>query len=154
MARGAGVIRPAYYTYAHSAKVVPGESCPTGSSSITGLAFYTGGSYPTTYNGSLFFADYSRNCIWAMLAGSNGLPDPNNIVTFVAPAAAPVELQIGPGGDLFYVDFNGGEIRRLTFSGPPPPRPLSLNPVPRAYFYQAGLTHPGPPPTDQTINFD
>src|SRR2546425_11180996 len=129
---GAGAGNPPYYTYAHSAKVVPGESCPTGSSSITGLAFYTGGSYPTTYNGSLFFADYSRNCIWAMLAGSNGLPDPNNIVTFVAPAAAPGELQTGPGGDLFYVDFNGGGRLRLPLGGPPPPRHRLPQPLPRA----------------------
>src|SRR5256712_7361581 len=141
MARGAGVIRPAYYTYAHSAKVVPGESCPTGSSSITGLAFYTGGSYPTTYNGSLFFADYSRNCIWAMLAGSNGLPDPTNIVTFVAPAAAPVQLHIGPGGDLFYVDFNGGTNRGPTLSGPPPPPPIPLHPVRGRDFTHAGTPH-------------
>jgi PKD repeat protein len=52
--------------YDHSEKVVPGETCPTGSSSISGLAFYNGGSYPATYNGALFFADYSRDCIWAM----------------------------------------------------------------------------------------
>ena len=45
-AAGAGAVNPPYYTYAHGAKVVPGESCPTGGSSTTGLAFYTGGSYP------------------------------------------------------------------------------------------------------------
>ena len=31
---------PPYYTYNHSARVVAGEACPTGSSSISGLAFY------------------------------------------------------------------------------------------------------------------
>ena len=153
-AAGAGAVNPPYYTYAHSAKVVPGESCPTGGSSTTGLAFYTGGSYPSTYNGSLFFADYSRNCIWAMLAGSNGLPDPNNIVTFVAPAAAPVELQIGPGGDLFYVDFNGGTIRRITFAGPPPPGTIPVNAFRGEYYDNADLTNRLLVRTDATINFD
>ena len=55
--------------------VVPGETCPTGGSSAAGIAFYDGGNYPG-YAGALFFADYSRDCIWAMLAGANGLPDP------------------------------------------------------------------------------
>ena len=58
-----------YYTYNHAAKVVAGETCPTGSSSITGLAFYQGGTYPAAYADALFFADYSRNCIWVMKAG-------------------------------------------------------------------------------------
>ena len=40
-----------------------------------------GGTYPDAYNGALFFADYSRNCIWAMRAGADGLPDPADRVT-------------------------------------------------------------------------
>ena len=30
----------------------------------------------TTYDDALFFADYSRDCIWVMEKGANGLPDP------------------------------------------------------------------------------
>ena len=77
--------------------MVAGETCPTGGSSISGLAFYTGGSFRPAYNGALFFSDYSRNCIWVMFAGANGLPDPATRQTFVAGAAGPVELQVGPG---------------------------------------------------------
>jgi glucose/arabinose dehydrogenase len=107
-----------YYEYNHNAHVVPGESCPTGGSSITGLAFYNGGSYPSSYDGALFFGDHTRNCIWAMLPGSNGLPDPTKIETFVAPAGHPVDLEIGPGGDLFYVDLDDGQIHRITYTPP------------------------------------
>ena len=71
-----GAVTAPVYTYNHTAKVVSGETCPTGSSSISGLAFYTGGSYPSAYQSALFFADYSRQCIWAMLPGRNGDPDP------------------------------------------------------------------------------
>jgi glucose/arabinose dehydrogenase len=102
-----------YYTYNHSAHVVSTETCPTGGSSISGLAFYTGGSFGSAYDGALFFADYSRNCIWVMLRGANGLPDPNTRQVFVPGAAGPVDLQVGPGGDLYYVDMNGGAIRRI-----------------------------------------
>src|SRR6476659_1313887 len=48
------VIAP-YYAYNHSACVVNYTGCHTGGSSITGVAFYQGGSYPTQYNGALFF---------------------------------------------------------------------------------------------------
>ncbi len=104
-----------YYSYNHSASVKTGDGCTTGSSSISGDAFYTGTSYPAQYRNALFFADYSRNCIWAMLPGTNGLPDPTNIVTIDSPAKAPVNLIAGPGGDLFYPDFTGGTIQRLSY---------------------------------------
>src|SRR6266511_2191696 len=105
----AGAVTAPYYAYDHGAKVVPGESCPTGSSSISGMAFAgSGGNYPATYDGALFFADYSRDCIWVMRKGTNGLPDPAVRKTFAAAAANPVDLKTGPGGDLFYVDLTGG----------------------------------------------
>lgn len=105
-----------YYAYQHSAKVVPGSSEPTGGSSITGIAFYNGGSYPLAYDGALFFADYSRKQLYVMYAGPNGLPDTNNRQIFKSLTNGAVELQIGPGGDLFYVDMNGGRIQRFTYS--------------------------------------
>ena len=112
-AQGPAAHAAPYYAYNHSSQVVAGETCPTGSSSISGLAFYTGGSFGPAYDGALFFSDYSRNCIWVMLRGANGLPDPATRQTFVAGAAGPVELQIGPDGDLYYVDMGGGTIRRI-----------------------------------------
>ena len=124
---GAGAVVAPYYAYHHSDKVVSGESCSTGSSSISGIAFYQGGSYPASYNDGLFFSDYSRDCIWFMAKGSNGLPDPAQRATFVAQAANPVNLEIGPGGDLFYVDFDGGTIRRVTANVPPPPSGVFLS---------------------------
>ncbi|MGH3100994.1 MAG: PKD domain-containing protein, partial [Thermoleophilia bacterium] len=103
-----------YYTYDHQSRVVAGESCGVGSSSISGLAFTPpASSFPPAYDGALFFSDYSRDCIWAMLRGADGLPDPANIQTFVAGAENPVELQFGPNGDLYYVDLENGRVRRV-----------------------------------------
>jgi uncharacterized repeat protein (TIGR01451 family) len=138
---------PPYYTYNHSAKVVPGESCPpnpdgTGASSSTaGVAFYTGGPFPDSYDGALFFADYSRDCIWVMFPGTNGLPNPNNKATFVAPAANPVDLQVGPDGALYYPDFDGGTIRRIAYAANQPPIASAT-----------GSPTNGPAPL--TVNFD
>jgi hypothetical protein len=86
------------------------------------LAFYpaAGGSYPATYAGGLFIADFSRNCIWFMPRGADGLPVPSQRTTFAAGAAGPVSLTIGPGGDLFYVDLQGGRIRRISYAGTTP----------------------------------
>jgi PKD repeat protein len=112
----AGAVTTPYYTYNHGSRVVANETCPTGSSSIAGLEFAAAqDSYPAEYDGALFFADYSRDCIWAMLKGSDDLPAPGQIRTFVASAANPVNLETGPDGDLFYVDFDGGTIRRIEY---------------------------------------
>ena len=44
------------------------------------------------------------------------MPSPSTITTFAAGAANPVDLTFGPGGDLFYPDFDGGTIRRITYT--------------------------------------
>jgi glucose/arabinose dehydrogenase len=122
-AAGSSAVAAPYYAYQHGVPVVPGETCPAGfdtGSSITGIAFASAATtYPAPYNTALFFADASRNCIWAMLQGANGLPDPANRVTLDAGAASPVDLQVGPDGNLYYADFFGGTIRRISWNPPP-----------------------------------
>ena len=129
------VVAP-YYTYNHSACVVNYSGCHTGGSSITGIAFYQGGSYPAQYNGAIFFADHTRNEIWAMPPGTNGLPDPARLQSFVGvdstggAAGHPVDLKIGPGGDLFYVDMEGGSVHRITYAvNQPPTSVIAANPT-------------------------
>ena len=123
-----------FYTYRHSSQVIPGESCPIGGSSIAGLsfAFYGGGPYPAEYDGALFFSDYTRRCIWTMERGGTTRPSPSNIKGFVGGAANPVELQIGPDGNLYYVDIGGGTIRRIKYTAganQPPVAVATANPT-------------------------
>ena len=130
------VVAP-YYTYNHGACVVNYSGCHTGGSSVTGVAFYQGGSYPAQYNGALFFGDHTRNEIWAMLPGTNGLPDPARLQSFVGvdgtggAAGHPVDLKIGPGGDLFYVDMDDGTVHRITYTAAnqPPTAVITANPT-------------------------
>jgi glucose/arabinose dehydrogenase len=130
------VVTP-YYTYNHGACVVSYSGCHTGGSSVTGMAFYPGGSYPAQYNGALFFADHTRNEIWAMLPGTNGLPDPARLQSFVGvdatggAAGHPVDLKTGPGGDLFYVDMDDGTVHRVTYTAAnqPPNAVIAANPT-------------------------
>jgi PKD repeat protein/glucose/arabinose dehydrogenase len=114
----AGAVTEPFHRYHHADRVVPNEVCPPGGSSVAGLAFqfYSDGPYPPEYDGALFFADFSRDCIWVMQRSGDILPNPSNIKTFLGGAVNPVDLQLGPSGDLFYVDFEGGTIRRISFT--------------------------------------
>ena len=93
----AGAVSAPFFAYHHNNRVVPNETCPTGSSSIAGLQFeFTGATaYPPEYDNALYFADYSRDCIWVMPRGADGQPAPGQVRTFVAGAANPVNLEMG-----------------------------------------------------------
>jgi glucose/arabinose dehydrogenase/PKD repeat protein len=108
------------YQYEHHRDVVAGDGCPRGGS-ITGLAFASPASiaYPAEYQGALFFADYSRSCIWWAPPAADGRPDFTKRKLFVGNAKSPVQLRIGPGGDLFYVSLEEGEIHRIEYAAPP-----------------------------------
>jgi glucose/arabinose dehydrogenase len=146
-AAGSGAVVSPYYTYNHSAQVVGGEACPTGGSSTAGVAFYPagGGPYPDEYNGALFFADYSRRCIWVMQTGANGLPDPANRATFVSDAGAsgPVDLEVSPDGELWYADL-AGTVRKIGFADPNPNTPPTA----------VAAANPTSGPAPLTVTFD
>ncbi|MBN9393025.1 MAG: PQQ-dependent sugar dehydrogenase [Chloroflexi bacterium] len=119
------VVSP-YYSYYHSV-AIQGQNCSistqpgTGiSSSITGMAFYNKdlGNYPAAYDEALFFADYSRACIWVMYKGTDGNPDPSTIIPFVNGIYTPIQLVIGPGGNLFIVGLLDNSIRRVQYQAP------------------------------------
>ncbi|MCI0447235.1 PQQ-dependent sugar dehydrogenase [bacterium] len=134
----AGTATAPFYAYNHNSDVTPGgDGCrpnPNGtgtSSSIAGLAFHMTGTFPAQYDGAFFFADYSRDCIYIMYAGAGGVPDLSTRTAFGVDASNPVMLETGPGGDLFYADFDGGKIMRIqyTASNNPPTAAIQANPT-------------------------
>ncbi len=131
-AQGTAAVVAPYFRYHHNDLVVPNDICPRGGSSVAGasFAFSSGSTYPAEYRGALFFADYTRRCIWAIPLGADGLPDISKRRTFVGGAAQPVDLQTGPGGDLFYVDL-GGTVRRISYfnQNQPPIAVATANPT-------------------------
>ncbi len=96
-----------------------GRTASPGTSSIAGLAFNTANTFPVGYDGALFFADYSRDCIWTMTTGPDGKPDPTTVTPFQDAASNPVNLTFGPGGALYYPNFDNGQVRRIAFTGTP-----------------------------------
>ena len=102
-----------------------------------------GGSYPASYNGGLFFADHTRNCIWFMPAGANGDPDPSRVQTFAPSAGHPVDLEIGPGRGS--VLRRPRRRRRSTGSATPPPT---------SHRSRRSRRSRPPGPTPLTVQFD
>jgi PKD repeat protein len=103
--------------------------------------------YPAAYQGALFFGDYSRSCIWVIQrsASSGALPDAANVKVFMEDASAPVDIQPGPGGLLYYVDLFGGTLRRIDFSSTKPVASFTASPtsgaVPLPVAFDAGASN-------------
>jgi glucose/arabinose dehydrogenase/PKD repeat protein len=102
--------------YLHAQPLFAGDACATGGSAISGLAFARSTTYPSAFNDSLFVSDRLRGCIWAVLPAANGVPNFSTATSVIAAAATPVDLQSGPGGDIFYADLDGGNLRRVQYS--------------------------------------
>jgi glucose/arabinose dehydrogenase/PKD repeat protein len=117
-AQGPGAVTPPSFTYHHQVRVDPNDNCAS-SDSVSGVAFMptSSVSYPASYRGALFFSDYSRKCIWVAPAGANGQPDFSQR-RLVRNAADPVDLQLGPDNNIYYVD-HGGTVRRIRYDAPP-----------------------------------
>jgi glucose/arabinose dehydrogenase/PKD repeat protein len=142
-AEGGVAVGEPWYAYRHDQKVAD-ERCPVDrGSSLSGVAFAPqDGVYPDTYDGALFFADAARRCIFVMSAGSFGLPDPARVSVFHHRAPTPVDLEIGPGGELWYVDLYGGAVHRIGYSSTNTPPQAALTATPTS----------GEPPL--TVRFD
>ena len=148
--------------YNHGSTIA-GETCPTANgSSIAGLAFYTGGSYPASYQRrpvlrGLHRATASGSCRRGPTAGRTRA----QVAKFIEGAVNPVYLAIGPGGDLFYADFDGGTIHRITFASGnlPPTAVASATPTSGAapltvQFTGSGSTDPEGGPLTYAWDFD
>lgn len=91
------------YSYGH------GETLTTGCA-ITGAAFYNPktAQYPSQYVGNYFFADYCSGWIDRMDANST-------VTNFATGIAAPVSLEVGVDGSLYYLARDSGSVRKICY---------------------------------------
>ncbi len=153
-AQGPGAVVAPYFSYqTRGPLLTPGEDCQNDTSSVSGIAFGSASSnYPDAYQGSLFFTDFARSCIWRLGKKQDGTPDPTSITPFVQAAETPTDLLVGPGGDLYYVDYglnaegvptaNAGAVHRITYT--------SSNAAPTARIVADKVSGPAP----LTVSFD
>jgi glucose/arabinose dehydrogenase len=133
--QSADAASPPFFYYRHKQSVIPEDGCPPNTgSAVSGLALYEGGPFPDSYDGSLFFADPVRGCIYAMSAGADGDPDPLTTTTFMSEGGLypGVDLEVGPEGALYYVKLFGdteeGTIHRVSYDVEAPVARLSASP--------------------------
>jgi glucose/arabinose dehydrogenase len=142
-------VSPFFY-YNHNAGVAPSEGCLyENGSALSGLTFYEGGPFPDTYDGALFFADAVRGCIYVMEADGDGHLDPLTATTFMSHAGLypGVDLEVGPEGDLYYLQLFGegeeGSVHRISYRPNAPVARLSANPQAGAGAVEAHLDASG-----------
>jgi glucose/arabinose dehydrogenase len=130
-----GVASEPFFPYGHMAPTVPEDRCERNAgAALSGMTFYPGGGYPAAYDGALFFSDSVRGCIYVMFPGEDGRPDPLSTTNFLAEGAPypGIDLELGPGGDLFYAKLFGdaeeGTIHRIHYDPDAPVANLTVDP--------------------------
>jgi glucose/arabinose dehydrogenase len=91
---------------------------------IIGGVFYEGGDYPPEFDGAYFFGDWVRGTAIALQVDGEGLLVPGSVQTVLADAGQPIDFELGPEGDVYYLaldlEAGTGEIRRLRFDAATP----------------------------------
>lgn len=106
-----GRFRPPIFAYRHS-----GPQGQTGCA-ITGGAFYNPSTqtYPDDFVGDYFFADFCNG--WVRRYD----PDEDRAYPFASGLFRTVDLQVGPDGDLYYLEREGGSVNRVDYDPAPAP---------------------------------
>jgi glucose/arabinose dehydrogenase/photosystem II stability/assembly factor-like uncharacterized protein len=120
-------------------------------------AVYTGTTYPITYHNALFIADYDNRWIkYLTIDPDDGTAAVHDFAEDVSSLAAPVQLALGPDGNLYFVALNPdphgeSEIRRIRYTGGPTARasatPTNGYPPLTVNFSGAGSSDPNEPPS-------
>ncbi len=136
-AKGPGAVTPPLFTYRHPYD----ENGKDLGSSITGVAFYSGTSYPEKYRGALFFADYARFFIKYLTFDANGKPTVHEFARETGSNLGAVQLISGPDSNIYavYLDLKTrtGAVRRF--------RPMVGSNTPPAVKANAGPLIGGTP---------
>ena len=102
IAQGPGAVRWPILSYSHDGM----------SAAVTGGAFYSGTSFPTAYRGAYFYGDYARDWIRYVTVDGTG-----NVTSgpfdFTTTGDAPVDIEMGPDGHLYYLSIFSGQLRRM-----------------------------------------
>ena len=98
-------VTPAIYALNHGA---------TGINAIVLGDIYTGSTYPSEYQGDLFFNDLGQGIVRNVSFDASG--NITNVETFTTGAQIVVQIVQGPDGNLYYVDLNDGTVGRWVFN--------------------------------------
>jgi glucose/arabinose dehydrogenase/regulation of enolase protein 1 (concanavalin A-like superfamily) len=112
--------------------------------SVTGGPIYDGTQFPAQYRGNYFFADYGGAWIRRMILDASG--NVSDVRTFATDVTAPVTLEVGPDGALYFITFTTGQLRRIRYGALPTAAAAASIPNPAApytvAFSSAGSSDP------------
>jgi hypothetical protein len=142
----AGTSRPPLEQYEH-----PPDSA------VVGGAFTGVNGYKTAFQNTYFWGDYARDQIGILKVDASNNLIPGSFDVFTSTADGPVQIEIGPDGDVWYLSINTGEIRRIHYIGDNRPPVAEANATPIAglapltvNFSSAGSNDPD---AGQTITY-
>ncbi|MFN7971608.1 MAG: PQQ-dependent sugar dehydrogenase [Acidobacteriota bacterium] len=90
----------------------------TGAAAIIGGPVYRGTTYPTTYQGVIFYGDLAG---WVRYVTIDANHQYTGDFDFVQNADSPTSVNVGPNGDLYYAAYSTGEIIEVAYGGATPP---------------------------------
>ncbi|MBE9035495.1 PA14 domain-containing protein [aff. Roholtiella sp. LEGE 12411] len=99
---GSTVTAPAY-TYIHYNTGTPGNAIVVGD-------FYTGNTFPSIYQNTLFIGDASKGTVDAVTLNSEG--EFVSTRRFASGLVSPVDIRTGDDGNIYYVSLYSGKIER------------------------------------------
>jgi glucose/arabinose dehydrogenase len=123
--------------------------------STNGLAYYSGSQFPPAYRGGIFvamwgssFSDEVGRAVGFVRLKQDGARYKGEVFQFATGFDRPLDLTVGPEGDLWVGDFLAGTVYRIWYEGAPgegtgseppgspaagPPLPRMETPAPRWY---------------------
>jgi glucose/arabinose dehydrogenase len=83
---------------------------------VIGGTFYEGKTWPREFHDAYIYGDWEKSWIKFLERQGDGRysSEPRDLA---AQAAGPVELEMGPDGNLYYLALNLGQVRRISFRG-------------------------------------
>jgi glucose/arabinose dehydrogenase len=139
------------FKYEHAQASFAGGCDLRSGASVSGIAF-SPAAYPEQYDDALFFADFAGGCLFALRPDEHGELQPQLMARRDEGTAGPVDLQEGPGGDLYYTSYDAynpaeGSLHRLAYRSGRPTAAISATPTDGelpldVHFSAAGSTDP------------
>jgi glucose/arabinose dehydrogenase len=94
---------------------------------VIGGDFARPGSFAPEYEGNYFFADHPSGRLFRMRLDVSNHPTSTDV--WATGLGLPTELRFGPDGGLYFLAFNAGELRRISYVGGGNRQPVAVGTV-------------------------